>query len=77
MYQTIEHLLKGRTAILISHRFSTLRLADRILVMDAGCLVEDGTHSELIAQDGLYASMYRTSLSRFDISVGQAERKAA
>lgn len=77
MYRTIEHLLKGRTAILISHRFSTLRLADRIVVMEAGRIVEDGTHSKLIAQDGLYASMYRASLSRFDISVGQTERKAA
>ncbi len=77
MYRTIEHLLKGRTAILISHRFSTLRLADRIVVMDAGRLVEEGTHASLIEQNGLYASMYRASLARFDLSVGQPELKAA
>ncbi len=77
MYRTIEHLLKGRTAILISHRFSTLRLAERIVVMDSGRIVEEGTHPALIEQNGLYASMYRASLARFDMSVGQTEQKAA
>lgn len=85
MYRTIEHLLKGRTAILISHRFSTLRIADRIIVMDAGRIAEEGTHTALIEQNGLYASMYRASLARFDLSVGtnvgasagQTELKAA
>ena len=85
MYRTIEHLLKGRTAILISHRFSTLRIADRIVVMDAGRIAEEGTHTALIERNGLYASMYRASLARFDLSVataantnlGQTELKAA
>ena len=85
MYRTIEHLLKGRTAILISHRFSTLRIADRIIVMDAGRIAEEGTHTALIERNGLYASMYRASLARFDLSVaatantypGQTELKAA
>ena len=71
MYETIEHLLKGRTAILISHRFSTLRIANRIIVMDAGRIAEEGTHAALIEQNGLYASMYRASLARFDLSVAQ------
>jgi ABC-type multidrug transport system fused ATPase/permease subunit len=77
MYQTIESLLKGRTAILISHRFSTLRLADRIVVMEAGRIAEEGTHASLIDKNGLYASMYRASLARFDLTVSQPDLKAA
>lgn len=69
MYRTIEHLLKGRTAILISHRFSTLRMANRIIVMESGRIAEEGTHASLIELNGLYASMYRASLARFDLSV--------
>ncbi len=49
----------GRTVILISHRLSNLRNADRILVMDQGTIIEDGTHEALIAANGSYAAMYR------------------
>jgi len=51
--------LKSRTAIVISHRISTAREADRILVLDEGELVEQGTHDELVALDGVYAEMHR------------------
>ena len=51
--------LAGRTAILISHRISFSRLADRILIMDQGMVMEEGSHEELILKDGMYAQMYR------------------
>jgi ATP-binding cassette subfamily B multidrug efflux pump len=51
--------MKKRTAIVISHRISTVRNADQILVLDGGALIEHGTHETLLAREGLYASMYR------------------
>jgi hypothetical protein len=54
-----EELTKGRMAVLISHRFSTVRMADRILVLRGGELVEQGTHEELLAVGGLYSELFQ------------------
>jgi ATP-binding cassette subfamily B protein len=55
--------LAGRTSLVIAHRLSTVRQADQILVLDAGRIVERGTHAELLAAGGLYAELYRTQFA--------------
>jgi ATP-binding cassette subfamily B protein len=54
----------GRTSLVIAHRLSTILAADQILVVDDGCVVESGTHTELLARNGLYAELYRTQFER-------------
>lgn len=58
----LETLLEGRTAIIIAHRLSTIRSVDRILVLKQGQLIESGSHDALLAQNGLYASLYRLQM---------------
>ena len=62
--------LAGRTSIVIAHRLSTVREADQILVIDDGRVVERGRHDELLAQDGLYADLYRTQFAGQDDASG-------
>jgi subfamily B ATP-binding cassette protein MsbA len=57
--EAIERLLSGRTVFVIAHRLSTIRHADRILVVDAGRIVQQGRHEELLNEGGMYAHLYR------------------
>ena len=56
--RSLEKIMTGRTSIIIAHRLSTIRAADKILVVSKGKIVEQGTHSELLARRGLYAALY-------------------
>ena len=68
--RALDTALEGRTSLVIAHRLSTVRSADRILVVEAGRIVQAGTHVELLAQGGLYADLYRTQFAETVGTVG-------
>jgi ATP-binding cassette, subfamily B, bacterial len=58
VFKRFAELMRGRMAVIISHRFSTVRMADRIIVLEDGAVVEEGAHAELVARGGLYAELF-------------------
>lgn len=63
----LQEVMRGRTSLIVSHRISTVRHADLILVLDDGRVVERGTHDELVARDGMYAGLYRKQLLELEL----------
>ena len=63
LFQRFRELVAGKTALIISHRFSTVRMADNILVLEDGAIIENGSHAELMAANGRYATLYNMQAS--------------
>ncbi len=61
LHTALQAFLQGRTTLIIAHRLSAVRQADRILVFEGGTIIEQGSHQELIQQDGLYRKLYGTA----------------
>ena len=68
--KAMDNLMEGRTSFIIAHRLSTIKNADLILVMNHGDIVEQGTHEELLAQNGFYADLYN---SQFEVCNDEIE----
>ena len=66
----LERLMQGRTSLVIAHRLSTVRNADKIIVINHGSIAEAGTHDELLAADGLYASLYAVQFNPSAVTEG-------
>jgi ATP-binding cassette, subfamily B, bacterial len=65
LFQRFRQLTKGKITFLVSHRFSTVRMADRIVVLEKGEIVEVGSHTELLAKKGLYERMFRLQAASY------------
>ncbi len=73
----LGNLMHGRTVLVIAHRLSTVRRADRIAVMEDGCITELGSHEELLAQGGTYSRLYHLQFGEGDLGLGEAGEGAA
>ncbi|HEX4183792.1 MAG TPA: ABC transporter ATP-binding protein [Caulobacteraceae bacterium] len=74
--RALKVLFEGRTSLVIAHRLATVRDADRIIVLQQGHIVEQGTHDELVARKGLYAHLYSSNYASFDDVKAEAEDAA-
>ena len=66
--ESLEELMKGRTSIIIAHRLSTVKNADRIIVLDKGKIIEEGTHNDLLAKGEVYANLYNTYFKHQEVT---------
>ncbi len=77
LYEEFEHISKGRTAIFISHRLGSTKLADKIYVLKDGSVLESGRHSELMEQNGLYRQMYESQKSWYEMDAQESDKDHA
>ena len=68
--KAFERLIQNKTVVMIAHRLSTIRNADQILVMEKGCLIESGTHDELLKMGGKYAQMWSSYTESINWKIG-------
>jgi subfamily B ATP-binding cassette protein MsbA len=71
VFEALDRLIEGKTAIVIAHRFSTIRRANAILVIEDGSIVESGTHEELLVSGGLYANLHNLQFAHADANPGE------
>mgnify|MGYP000089335670 CR=1 FL=1 len=72
-----EHLTRGKTVLMIAHRLPTIQNADEILVLNKGTVVERGTHNALMAQGGIYATMWKDYQTSIAWNIGKGEYHAS
>jgi ATP-binding cassette subfamily B protein len=76
LFAAVRQLFRGRSVVLISHRFATVRLADHIYVLDAGRLVEHGSHDQLMSEGGLYSELFTLQAAAFGLDEPPAAARA-
>jgi ATP-binding cassette subfamily B protein len=72
--KALDNLVQGRTTIAIAHRLSTLHRADRLVVLDRGVVVEEGSHDELMAREGAYHRLYEAQARNVDQEMDDADK---